>query len=74
MQMVREKAEEASGDATRGAIGTPEDRDAVTVDERDRISRLARAVGLRIDVSMIRDRAQALRVIQTLALFRSRMR
>ena len=46
----------------------------VTVDERDRISRLARAAGLRIDIAKIRDRSQALRVIQTLELFRSRMR
>lgn len=54
--------------------GTPEESDVVTVEERDRISRLARAAGLRIDVTKIRDRAQAMRVIQTLALFQSRMR
>ena len=65
------RADEARAEAMRG---TPEDSDAITVEERDRISRLARAAGLRIDVSTIRDRAQALRVIQTLELFRSRMR
>ena len=47
---------------------------AVNVEERDRISRLARDVGLRINVSAIRGHKQALRVVRMLQLIRARIK
>lgn len=68
-----ERAEKVRVDAVWEEFQGGNDR-AIDTGALEQIARAARDAGLRIDVSKIRDAAQAERVLRTLELVRSRMR
>ncbi len=74
MENAEERTEKTRTDAAWEELHVVDDQSAVTVEERDQIGRLARNAGICIDVSKVRGRPQARRILRTLELLRSRMR
>ena len=73
MKCTDERAKKVRVDALWEEFQGGNDR-AIYTGALKQIARAARDAGLRIDVSKIRDAAQAERVLRTLELVRSRMR